>query len=297
MASIKNLPDEELVYGSLACAGCGGNLALRIALKVLGKKTVIVTSPCCVMGSTTFLPQLAIEVPCVTAILPGTAAVMTGIAAGLKRRNEQDANVVGFVGDGGTLDIGLQSLSGAMERGERFIYICYDNEAYMNTGNQRSGSSPLGAYTTSTPGGEKKMWKEQSKKDMLRIVAAHNIAYAATASIAYINDYTRKVEKAMEARGPAYIQVLSPCPPGWGYEPNNTIQCARLAVQTGMWVLQEYQQGNMRLTMRPAKRKPITEYLKAQDRFSLLGPEDIQSIQEATDYQWETYYGRLESSK
>lgn len=295
MANFKNLPDDELLYGSLACAGCGGNLALRIALKVLGKKTVIATPPCCMMGVTTFYPQLAIGVPCVSSVMPGTAAVMCGIAAGLKRRDERDANIVGFVGDGGTLDIGLQALSGALERGEKFIYICYDNEAYMNTGNQRSGASPYGAYTTVTPGGEKKMWKRQAKKDMLRIVAAHDVAYAATASISHVNDYIAKLEKAIEAPGPAYIQVLSPCPSGWGFEIDKTIEFGRLAVQTGIWVLQEYQQGKMRVTLRPSKRKPIEEYIKAQDRFALLGPEEIEAIQATIDDQWAKYYQHLET--
>jgi len=296
MANLKSLLDDELVYGALMCAGCGGSLALRIALKVVGKKTVLVTSPCCMMGSTTFLPQLALGVSCVASAMPGTAAVMSGIVAGLKRRNETDAHVVGFVGDGGTLDIGLQALSGAMERGDKFIYICYDNEAYMNTGNQRSGSTPHGAFTTLTPGGVKKMWKTQAKKDMLRIVAAHNIAYAATACISYINDYTKKIEKAIQAPGAAYIQVLAPCPPSWGFEINKTIKVGRLAVQTGMWVMQEFSEGELRLTKRLAKRKPVIEYLGAQDRFSGLGPDEAQAIQDHVDHQWENYFMRLDRS-
>ncbi|MHB8916786.1 MAG: thiamine pyrophosphate-dependent enzyme [Desulfocucumaceae bacterium] len=293
MASIKEITTEELVVGSLACAGCGGNIALRLALKVLGKKTVIVSPPCCLMGVTMFYPQLAIDVPCVTAVLAGTASTISGLVAGLKRRKAGEVNVVGFAGDGGTLDIGLQALSGAMERGEKFIFICYDNEAYMNTGNQRSGATPYGAYTSTTPGGKRRMWEEHPKKDMLQIAISHNIPYAATACISYPNDYLTKVERAVKAPGPSYIQVLSPCPPGWGIETDQTVEIGRLAVQAGLWPMLEYRCGDLHTTVRPAKRKPVSDYLRKQGRFSLLGPEEIKSIQEGLDARWEKYYASL----
>lgn len=289
MIDMKQLPTEELVYGSLASAGCGGLIALRLALKALGKDTVIVTTACCLMAVTTFYPQLAFEVPCVTSVFAGTAAVISGVVTGLRRKGVRGVNVVGFAGDGGTVDIGLQALSGAMERGEKFIWICYDNEAYMNTGIQRSGSTPVGALTTTTPGGKKAMWENRPKKDMLSIVMAHGIPYAATASIAYPKDYLEKVCKAAAAPGPAYIQVLAPCPTGWGYEADQTVEVARLAVQTGMWMLAEYDRGEFRLTHRPSKLKPVGEYLLKQGRFSRLGIEDGQAIQADVDIQWKVY--------
>lgn len=266
---IQDLPKDELVLGSFACAGCGGILAVRLALKVLGPETVIVTTPSCLLGVTTFYPQLAFKVPCVNITFPSTAAAVSGVVAGLKRRGKDHIQVLGIAGDGGTVDIGLQALSGAIERGDNFIFLCYDNEAYMNTGVQRSGSTPLGANTTTTPVGEKLRGEDRPKKDMLRIVAAHDIPYAATASIGYPQDYLRKIQKAKETKGPAYIQVLSPCPPGWGYPSDLTVHLARLAVQTGAWTLAEYEQG--KLTVKKIDRpKPLKEYLSLQARFAHL---------------------------
>lgn len=269
MVKIKELPGDELVQGSYACAGCGGILAVRMALKVLGPETVIVTTPSCLLGVTTFYPQLAFKVPCVNITFPSTAAAISGVVAGLRRRGKSRVKVVGLAGDGGTVDIGLQALSGAIERGDNFIFICYDNEAYMNTGVQRSGATPLGARTTTTPVGRAGRGEDRPKKDMLAIVAAHNIPYAATASIGYPQDYLSKVQKAMEIEGPVYIQVLAPCPPGWGYSSHLTVKLARLAVQTGQWPLAEYERG--RLTVKEvANPRPLKEYLAPQARFAHL---------------------------
>jgi len=289
MSNYKELPSEELLYGSLACAGCGGSLAARLAMKVLGKNTVITTTASCLMGVTTFYPQLAFEVPVVTSVFAATGAVVSGVAAGLKRKGIKDVNLVVFAGDGGTYDIGIQALSGALERGEKFIWIAYDNEAYMNTGTQRSGATPFGAYTTTTPVGEKKMWEDRPKKDMLRIVVDHGIPYAASASVAYPNDYLAKVQKAIDAPGPAYIQVLAPCPSGWGHETDQTVEIARQAVQSGVWVLSEYNEGEFCVTHRPGKRLPVETYLRKQGRFSHLGPEEIEKIQAEVDSRWEKY--------
>ncbi|MDN5325979.1 MAG: pyruvate ferredoxin oxidoreductase beta subunit [Moorella sp. (in: firmicutes)] len=269
MVKLKELPGNELVQGSYACAGCGGILAVRMALKVLGPETVIVTTPSCLLGVTTFYPQLAFKVPCVNVTFPSTAAAISGVVAGLRRRGKSGVKVVGLAGDGGTVDIGLQALSGAIERGDNFIFICYDNEAYMNTGVQRSGSTPPGARTTTTPVGRAGRGEDRPKKDMLAIVAAHNIPYAATASIGYPQDYLTKVQKAMETEGPAYVQVLAPCPPGWGYSSHLTVKLARLAVQTGQWPLAEYEGG--RLTVKEvANPRPLNEYLALQARFAHL---------------------------
>jgi pyruvate ferredoxin oxidoreductase beta subunit len=286
MVKIQQLPTEELVYGSLACAGCGGLMALRMALKVLGKNTVVVTTASCLEGVTAFYPQLAMEVPFIASVFPGTGAVISGVVAGMKRRGAKDVNILGFAGDGGTVDIGLQALSGAMERGEKFIWICYDNEAYMNTGTQRSGSTPYGAITSTTPGGKKGMWEDRPKKDMLGIVMAHGIPYAATACISYPRDYMEKIQKATRAQGPAYIQVLAPCPPGWGYETDQTVEVGRLAVQTGFWTLAEYEEGEFRITHRQSKLKPVGEYLGKQGRFAHLGVDDIDAIQAGVEARW-----------
>lgn len=289
MIDLQHLPSEELVYGSTACAGCGGLIALRLALKALGKNTVVVTTACCLMAVTTFYPQLAFEVPCINSVFAGTGAVISGVVAGMKRKGKQDVNIIGFAGDGGTLDIGLQALSGAIERGEKFIWICYDNEAYMNTGTQRSSSTPYGGWTSTTPGGKKGMWEDRPKKDMLGIVMAHGIPYAATASIAYPKDYMEKVQKARKAQGPAYIQVLAPCPSGWGYDPDQTVEVGRLAVQTGFWVLAEYEEGEFRITHQQNRPKPVEEYLHKQGRFAHLDSKDIEAIQADIDVRWAKY--------
>ena len=286
MTKIQQLPTEELVYGSLACAGCGGLLALRLALKALGKNTVVVTTASCLEGVTAFYPQLAFEVPCIASVFPGTGAVISGVVAGLKRKGIRGVNIVGLAGDGGTVDIGLQALSGAMEREEKFIWLCYDNEAYMNTGIQRSGATPYGAQTSTTPGGKKGMWEDHPKKNMLGIVMAHGIPYAATACISYPQDYLEKVQKAIRAPGPAYLQVLAPCPSGWGYETDQTVEIGRLAVRTGMWVLAEYEGGEFRITHRPGKRLPVEEYLQKQGRFSHMGIDDIKVTQAEVDARW-----------
>lgn len=283
---IKDLAPNEYVYGSLACAGCGGSIALRLALKVLGPRTVIVTPPCCLMGVTTFHPQFSFEVPCVNAVLPGTASMISGVVAGLNKKGEKNFNVLGLVGDGGTSDIGLQALSGAMERGDKFIYLCYDNEAYMNTGVQRSGATPYGAHTATTPGGGKIKGKQIPKKDLLQIAIAHKIPYVASASISFPLDYLEKVRKAMVAAGPSYIQLISPCPTGWGFNTEQSVEIGRLAVQTGVWPLMEYDKGTFRLTYKPTKLKPVEEYLNKQGRFSHLQRDNINHIQDEVNRLW-----------
>ena len=269
MVKIKELPQEDLVEGSLACAGCGGILAVRLALKVLGPKTVIVTTPSCLMGVTTFYPQLAFKVPCVNVTFPATGAAVSGVAVGLKRRGDDDIKVLGLAGDGGTADIGLQALSGAIERGHDFLFLCYDNEAYMNTGVQRSGATPKGAYTSTTPVSEILQGKKEDKKDLMAIITDHHLPYAATASIGYVQDYLSKVQKAKETKGPSYIQVLAPCPPGWGYKSELTVKLAKLAVETGAWPLLEYENGKMK-QKEIKNTKSIEEYYKLQSRFSHL---------------------------
>ena len=209
-----------------------------------------------------------------------TAAALSGISAGFKRRGREDIHVVGVAGDGGTADIGIQALSGAIDCGNKFIYICYDNEAYMNTGIQRSGLTPYGATTTTTPS---PCFENRPKKDMLRIVAAHDIPYAATACISYPLDFMQKVEKASKVNGPTYIHVLVPCPTGWGFAPNRTIELGRMVVESGMWSLVEFEHGEFRTTYKPSRKRSVAEYFETQTRFRHLNPKQIEDIQREID--------------
>lgn len=213
----KTISKDEFFYGHKACAGCGGSLAVRIALKVLGKNTVAVLPAGCMSAVGFNFPQLCFSNNAIISTFAGTASMLTGVEAGLRAQGITDFNAVGFAGDGGTADIGLQALSGAIDRNDDIIYICYDNEAYMNTGIQKSSLTPFGARTTTTPAGQNIHGNIRPKKNMFEIVAAHGIPYAATASIGYINDFMQKVQKASEIRGTKYIHVIAPCPTGLDY--------------------------------------------------------------------------------
>jgi len=228
---LKDLTRDEYFFGHKACGGCGGSLALRLALKVLGSRTFVAVPAGCMSAVGFIYPQLSFACNAMISTFPGTASMLSGIAAGAKALKLQDYNVVGFAGDGGTADIGIQALSGAIDRNDKIIYICYDNEAYMNTGIQRSGLTPLGAKTTTTPIG----------KNMFEIVAAHKIQYAATASVGYIQDFVNKIEKARKVNGTSYIHVYAPCPTGWNCDSNITIELGRDIVKNGLWVLAEYE--------------------------------------------------------
>lgn len=286
MIRFKNLPTDELVYGHLACAGCGGMLAVRLALKILGPQTVLVIPACCVMAVSCFYPQVPFRVPYLVSSFPGTASALSGVAAGLKVLGQDNVKVVGIAGDGGTMDIGLQALSGLVERGEDFIYICYDNEAYMNTGVQRSSATPWGARTTTTPGGKNRVFENRPKKNILDILIAHDIQYAARASVGYPLDYMEKVKKALETKGPSFIHVLAPCPPGWGTSTADTISLAQEAVFSGLWVLEEWQYREKRITYTPSKRIPVEQYLKKQGRYKHLEEQEINQIQMDIDQYW-----------
>ena len=281
---LKDLPCEELFTGSLGCPGCGGVLAARQALKVLGPDTVLVMPAGCVVTVSCYYPQIPFKVPMIVMAFAATGAAVSGVVAGLRRKGKQHVNVVGFAGDGGTADIGLQSLSGAVERGEKFIYICYDNEAYMNTGVQRSSTTPFGAITNTTPGGVRRMFEANArKKDVFRMLIAQGIPYAATACVSYPQDYMRKVAKAMQVNGPTYIHVLAPCPPGWGFAASDTVRLGRLAVESGIWQLLEWENGELHTTFRPGRRRPVAEYLRVQGRFRDLRDDDVAAIQARVD--------------
>ncbi|MHA1129212.1 MAG: 3-methyl-2-oxobutanoate dehydrogenase subunit beta [Candidatus Helarchaeota archaeon] len=308
MAKLKELVkdpiagEEYFLRGNSSCAGCGGELALRWILKALGKRTVVVAPASCFNVTIGLYPKAASTVPYLNMAFAAGAAASSGIAAGFEARKKRDPSfeditVLCFGGDGGTIDIGIQGLSGAAERGANIIYVCYDNEAYMNTGTQRSGGTPMGAWTTTTPTG-----KKQHKKNVPMIMAAHRIPYVATACSAYPLDLYNKVKKAKEIKGTKYIHVLAPCAPGWRFPTDQLVDVGRKAVQTGMWVLYEIENGKMTLSgpsknlMDKEKRKPIEEYIKLQGRFRNISQEEIKKLQEWIDYQWENMRHRLQYS-
>ncbi|MDD8019937.1 MAG: 3-methyl-2-oxobutanoate dehydrogenase subunit beta [Acidobacteriota bacterium] len=272
------LPKEELMSsGHLACQGCGATLAMRYALKALGQKTILCIPACCWSVIDGPFPHSSLDVPIYHCAFETAASSASGVRAGLDMMGDTETTVMAWGGDGGTFDIGIQALSGAAERNEDLIYACYDNEAYMNTGIQRSSATPLGAWTTTTP---VKHYKKERKKDMIGILAAHNIPYLATASIAYPEDMVKKFKKAKDIHGTRFIHIYAPCPTGWKSRPDDTVKLARLAVQTGYFPLYEIENGEKwTLNLKLKERKPITDYLKLQGRFRHLKEEEINLIQ------------------
>ena len=277
---------EEYFYGHKACAGCGGSLAVRAALKVLGKNAVSVLPAGCMSAVGFNFPQLCFSNNSIISTFAGTASMLTGIEAGLRAKGYKDFTAVGFAGDGGTADIGIQALSGAIDRNDNIIYICYDNEAYMNTGIQKSGLTPFGARTTTTPAGANVHGNIRPKKNMFEIVAAHGIPYAATASVGYIGDFIAKVQKASQIQGTKYIHVIAPCPTGWGVAVDETVEIAKEVVDSGLWYLAEYENGEYRLTHRPKEFSSVEAYLKRQGRFRHLTEDDIKVITDSRDEKW-----------
>lgn len=274
MAGLELAGPDIVNHGLTTCQGCGMEIVARAMMRVLGKKTIVLTPPSCSAILTGYGVETGWQVPAFQSNLENIAAYCAGIRAGLEVQGlGEDVTIVAFAGDGGTVDIGLQSLSAAIERGHRFLYVCYDNEAYMNTGIQRSGATPLGAWTTTTPGG-----KPEVKKDIVAMLRAQGIPYIATASAGYIEDFEKKVARAREIDGPAYIHVHSPCPPGWRFAPENTLDVARLAVRSGAWVLYEVDHGRLRITRKIRKFVPLEEYLEAQGRFRRITEEQMEAL-------------------
>jgi pyruvate ferredoxin oxidoreductase beta subunit len=286
-----NLTEEEFVHpGNRACSGCGLSIVYRMGLKALGKNTILVVPPSCLTVLQGLYPVASTKLPCVNVTFASTGAAATGVRAAMKALGKENVNVAAWAGDGGTGDIGIQALSGACERGEEIIYICYDNEAYMNTGVQRSGTTPQGVLTTTTP----IKGKLQVKKDVPAIIAAHGIPYVATASAAFPLDFYDKVKKATTISGPKYIHVHTPCPPGWGFESRFTIKVGKLAVETGLFDLYEIENGTFRLTGPSLRnlekeRRPVTDYFATQGRFKSLDAEAVRKIQQQVDAKWAAY--------
>ena len=291
MARALNLINsDEPFFGHKACAGCGGSLAVRIALKVLGDRAIAILPAGCMSAVGFNFPQLAFGCNAMISTFAGTARLMTGVAAGMKRKGETDFTVVGFAGDGGTADIGIQALSGAIDRNDDILYICYDNEAYMNTGIQQSSLTPYGASTTTSPVDRNGQATLTQKKNMFRIVSAMGAPYVATASVGYLDDYATKVEKASHIHGTKFIHVLAPCPTGWGSPVDATVELAREAVDCGLWRLAECEGGVVTVNRDPRKKTgefaPVEHYLKSQRRFKHMSDEDIRLVEAHRDAQW-----------
>lgn len=283
----RNITDKEFFYGHKACAGCGGSIAVRLILKVLGERTFTVIPAGCMSAVGFIYPQLCFLNNAIISTFPGTASMLSGIAAGARALGLKDYHTVGIAGDGGTADIGIQALSGAIDRRDKIIYVCYDNEAYMNTGIQKSGLTPFGAKTTTTPAGGNIRGTITQKKNMFEIAAAHGIDYAATASVGYIQDFLRKIQKASQVDGTSYLHVFAPCPTGWGTPADSAVDIAKEVVDCGLWYLAEYENGEFILNKNPREFSSVEEYLKKQSRFRHLLPEDIASIIDSRDRKWE----------
>jgi pyruvate/2-oxoacid:ferredoxin oxidoreductase beta subunit len=291
MTLINNLPREEYLFsGHTACPGCSAALSVRHITKALGKDTVFVITACCFSIIAGQLPLRTFDLNVYHCPFPSAAATGSGLKRGLTAMGDEKTQVVVLAGDGGTFDIGLQGLSGAAERNEDIIFICYDNEAYMNTGMQRSSATPYGSKSTTTPPPKV---KENPKKDIMKIIEAHAIPYAATATIAHPADLFAKFTRAKSIKGFRFFHILAPCPPGWGIESDETIHYSRLAVETGIFPLYEMENGEqLTLSHNPGVLQPVDAYIKTQRRFSTLRDDEIQHIQKTVDKSWQSLLAR-----
>ena len=295
MTKLVDLPTREHVLpGNRACAGCALGIGLRSILKALEGKTVMAVPASCLTVMGGMYPTSSVTVPWLNVAFPGAAAAAAGLAAGLRATGRAgEMTVLAMAGDGGTADIGLQGLSGAAERNDDFIYVCYDNEGYMNTGTQRSGSTPATARTTTTVRG-----KRENPKDIPRIMEAHGIPYVASTSAVHPDDVYDKILKARGMSGLRYLHMNTPCPSGWGFDPKDSVRLGQLAVDSGLVVLYEVERGVFRLTgrsralARRGARKPVAEYLAAQARFKGVSPEEVAAVQAWVDRRWAEFLAR-----
>jgi len=304
----EDLLEEELVHpGMSSCQGCGAALSMKIALMALGKRTVVVFPACCFCVFVGGYPYSALGVPIVHCPFATAAVTATGVAAALERRGEKDTTVMVWAGDGGTFDIGLQSLSGAAERNEDILFVCYDNEAYMNTGIQRSSATPMGAWTTTTPAGTV---KEEPKKDIEHIMTAHPIPYMATASAAFPDDLYRKFKKARQIKGFRFIHLLSSCPPGWRIDPSQSVRTMRRATQAGVFPIYEVRRRTAEelakgardeleytVNILPESHVTVEDYLCEQGRFKHITPDMTAEVQQRVDRRWRELIARAEKER
>ncbi len=298
MPSVRELAGKPLAItgGHRACAGCPEPLVARWILMSSDKPVVSAVATGCLEVCTTIFPYTAWNVPYIHVAFENAAAVASGIEAAFRAltkrgRYDKEIRIAAFAGDGGTYDIGLQALSGALERGHRLVFVCMDNQAYMNTGIQRSGATPHYAATTTSPSGAQSFGKPQKRKDIMAIVAAHGIPYAAQCAPSHWKDLLTKAEKAFQADGPAFLNVLIPCNLGWGFEADETLEISRLAVETCFWPLYEVEKGVVRVTYKPRQKLPLGEFLKKQQRYRHLFTGDhqrlIEELQGEVDRNWE----------
>ncbi len=311
MKNLKELSkqEERLASGHRMCPGCAAPIIARMVMHATEKDIVVANATGCLEVSTTIYPYTAWKVPWIHNAFENAAATLSGVETAyrvLKKKGkiskDKEIKFVAFGGDGGTYDIGLQSISGTFERGHNLVYVCYDNEAYMNTGVQRSSATPKGTATKTTPVGELSNGKPQYRKDMTEVVVNHGIPYVAQASPANWADLLKKAEKAFNAEGPAFLNIISPCVPGWGYNSKDTISIAKLAVDTCVWPLYEVENGKYTINFDPKdKKKQVTEWFKSQSRFShLLQPKNaalVQEIQADIDRKWDRLKKMQEMTK
>ena len=292
----KPAPKTYIASGHRGCAGCCDALAAKFMLMGAGPDCIVVNPTGCLEVMTTPFPESSWQVPWIHSLFENGGAVASGIEAALKALGKKgNTKVIGIGGDGSTMDIGIRSLSGAFERGHDITYVCVDNEAYMNTGIQRSSGTPYDASTTTSPAGKVSFGNPRPKKNMPAIMAAHGSPYVATTSIGFPRDMIRKVKKATETEGPTYIHAHAPCPTGWGFDGSKTIEMAKLAVETCLWPLYEMENGEITQVRKVKNPKPVEEYLRAQKRFKHLfamdgGDEEIAKIQDIANWNIE-YYG------
>ncbi len=287
--------EQKLAGGHRSCAGCGFPIIVRSVLASSKDPIIVANATGCLEVTTTIYPFTSWKVPFVHSAFENAGATISGVETAYrafkkKGKIDQKVNFVAFGGDGGTYDIGLQSLSGALERGHDFLYVLYDNEAYMNTGIQRSSATPTGASTTTDPAGKARAGKQENRKDIAKIAVAHNIPYVAQASLSNLLDLTKKAEKAFSIEGPKFMVVLQPCTLGWGYPPEKTVEIAKLAVDSCFWPLYEVENGVYKISYKPKNKLPVTEFLKTQSRFKhLFRPENaefLKRIQDDVDRNW-----------
>ncbi len=304
MARLKDLCNnpERFSSGHRACAGCGEALAVRQVLLAAPEAVIGIMPTGCTEIFSSIYPHSAWQIPMIHTAFETAASTASGVIAAYNFHKKmgtikEDLRFIAFGGDGGTYDIGLQAISGALERRHRFLYVCTDNEGYMNTGIQRSSATPYGAHTTTSPAGKVIPGKQMHRKDLMEIVIAHSPAYAAQATIANWNDLVEKVKKATAADGPSFLNVLVPCPLGWGHTGDQTIEVSRLAVETCFWPLYEWQDGKYKISYEPRDKRPVEEFMKPQGRFSHLfkgdaGKPVIAELQRHIDAQWELLHKR-----
>ena len=306
MPSLKQLAkrEERFVSGHRLCAGCGAGIIARLVMLAIDKPVIAASSTGCLEVASTIFPYSAWKIPWVHSAFENVAATVSGMESAYKSlkkqgKFEEDVVFVAFGGDGGTYDIGLQSLSGAAERGHNMLYVCYNNQAYMNTGIQRSSATPKGASTTTSPTGKVIPGKVQWQKDLTSIMVAHDIPYVATAIPGKWNDLVTKVEKAVSCNGFSFMDILSPCRLGWPHDPSLAMEITRLAADTCLWPLYEVVEGKYSLTYKPKEKKPVEQWLKLQRRFAhLFKPENkelLDSIQEKVDQRWESLLKKCEA--